>query len=505
MPVKDLISSFTDKAQNVLQGTPLAQHLPGRASSPDSAAQPAANEAAAGHGHQQSHNSTITAIQHQLRSLGQQYSSATTPIQRIITSAKGTAIDFDSAARDAKAQSKELYTWGQTELDDLKDVTDRLAYLTFVQGSLASSLAVRLDAARAPMKALRDAENALTPKRNIRAGLNMQLARLEHDNQKGNEKKIAELREHIKKVELEDQPQEREIDLLKRKAVRDSATMQWDAMREYAEKLVLLSQTATPIIKALPLFPPSIDKPYEGRQATGAARASLQRALDNYKTGHIHLPDHTEGSDLSRSDTRSFGESHASELSSISTDLSSSSTQPGIPLTPPIIGPGSSIGKLGEHSTKSSQSSAPIDPNHLNLAPAAIPSPASSASAIVDSKSPTAALGATPTIAETGTPVSAGVSGPGPVSGSLNDIRSPTAGQSAQYPSAEEEKKRLGQAYSQAYQPPPGPPGPMGETAAEEKRRIERQRQERESLEQAGTSEGDKKKGDEDLPPYQDI
>ena len=39
-------------------------------------------------------------------------------------------------------------------------VTDRLAYLNFVQGSLASSLAQKLDAARSPLKALRDAETS---------------------------------------------------------------------------------------------------------------------------------------------------------------------------------------------------------------------------------------------------------------------------------------------------------------------------------------------------------
>ena len=30
-------------------------------------------------------------------------------------------MDYDNVARDAKASSKELYMWGQTESDDLKD------------------------------------------------------------------------------------------------------------------------------------------------------------------------------------------------------------------------------------------------------------------------------------------------------------------------------------------------------------------------------------------------
>lgn len=111
-------------------------------------------------------------------------------------------------------------------------VTDRLAYLNFVQGSLASSLAVKLDAARAPLKALRDAETALAPRRNVRAGLHTQLARLEHDQQKGMEKKILELKDQISKAENDDLAQEKEIELLKRKAVRESETLKWDAIRE---------------------------------------------------------------------------------------------------------------------------------------------------------------------------------------------------------------------------------------------------------------------------------
>lgn len=111
-------------------------------------------------------------------------------------------------------------------------MTDRLAYLNFVQGSLASSIAVKLDAARAPLKQLRDAEVSLTPRRNIRAGLQNQLARLEHDNAKGMEKKISELKDQIRKADADDQPQEREVELLKRKGIRESEQAKWDAIRE---------------------------------------------------------------------------------------------------------------------------------------------------------------------------------------------------------------------------------------------------------------------------------
>ncbi|KAF5374768.1 hypothetical protein D9758_000219 [Tetrapyrgos nigripes] len=517
MPVTSFLSSIADKATNLAQ-----HHLPsqGRPTSPDSAAQPPANQAAQGQAAPGHRSHALEAIQHQIRAFGQQYGT-TSPVQKIITTEKGVALDYDSVGRNAKAQSKELYTWGQAEDEDLKDVTDRLAYLNFVSGSLSSSLATKLNAARTPLKALRDAETAIAPRRNIRAGLQAQLVRLEHDNQRGMEKKIAELKDQINKAELDDGPQEREIDLLKRKGVRDSEMQKWEAIREFGEKLVLLSQAAFPVINALPSVPPSESNPYTGAQATGAARASLQRALDNYKTGHINLPPQAAGSDLSRSDTRSFGESHASELSSINTDV----THPGVPYTPPPQSQSSRVADASSQSLKSQ--SPPINPFNLNQSPAPLPNssfPGTSSAPSTTSPVPITAPDPqkpvsilppiTPTVAETGKPVSAGPEGPGPASGSLTAIRdSPSSGQASsgtKWESAENEKARLAATYSQVHADatPTSGSGARHETAEEEKQRLEREERERVLAGQAepsGSNNGPEKDDDEELPPYQDI
>ena len=111
-------------------------------------------------------------------------------------------------------------------------MTDRLAYLNFVGGSLASSLAIKLDGARTPFKAFRDAEAALVPKRNYRAGLHNQIARIEHHQEKGMERKLPELRQQLAKAEQVDEPLEKELEILKRKAVRESEAIKWEALRE---------------------------------------------------------------------------------------------------------------------------------------------------------------------------------------------------------------------------------------------------------------------------------
>ena len=263
-------------------------------------------------------------------------------------------------------------------------------------------------------------------------------------------------------------------------------------------------------------------------------RASLQRALDNYKTGHINLPPQVAATDLSRSDTRSFGESHASELSS----LDSVPTTAASPTPPPSAGrplPTTSTYPIGA-------SSPPINPQALNqmptpihlspaTAPAPVPQDVLSYPGSATSPVPTFPE-ITPTVAETGLPVAAGPEGPGPASGSLHDIKRASdfagprtggfpatqpqpetygqapASSSPAYPSAEEEKRRLAASYSQQAPTPTGPPPstqpPQHETAEEEKKRLEREERDRLLHGGSGPSVPPKDDKEDDLPPYQE-
>lgn len=111
-----------------------------------------------------------------------------------------------------------------------------------MHGSLSASLAVKLDSARSSLKALRDAEAAITPKRNIRAGLRNQIARIEHNQEKGAERRLTELKEQLSRAEGNDEQLEKEIELLKRKAIRESEQRKWEAIQEvrYLSKILLL-------------------------------------------------------------------------------------------------------------------------------------------------------------------------------------------------------------------------------------------------------------------------
>ncbi|KAI0936583.1 hypothetical protein AcW1_000782 [Taiwanofungus camphoratus] len=550
--MSNFFSSITEKAQSALNSSPIAQHLPAGMKGQT------ANNSAEGEqgGILKSH--AFESIHQQLRTFQQQYSSSVSPVQKIITTEKGVAIDLDSLSRDTHAHSKEMYTWGQNEEADIKDVTDRLAWINFIEGSLAHTLATRINASRAPLKALRDAEITLNGHLNIRTGLQNQIARIEHEQRRGNEQRLVELKKQLEKAEVDDEPLEKEVDLLKRKAVRDSEQMKWQAVREYAEKLILLSQGAYAVLQALPVIPPLGNQPYAGAQWTAGVRATLQHGLDNYKPGDITLSLNSPSTaDLSRSDTRGFGETHARELSHINS--TEPSTQPGIPLTPPPTAtevgappPAPSLNSnLSGQSVKSAtggfppspppkassppyaSQSPPLNPATLNQAPAPIPIPTNTSTSVVapNPTDPTVKISSvTPTVAETGVPKSAGSEGPGPASGSLLDLKGPSPrnplpgsdtkgpygtdslagyGMSTAYESAEDEKKRLqreererilregGSASSSSG---PAPSGKL-ESTEEEKRRLEREERDRILAGEPGSQQPP---NDSELPPYEE-
>lgn len=272
-----------------------------------------------------------------------------------------------------------------------------------------------------------------------------------------------------------------------------------DCMLQFAEKLLLLSQAASPVIDALPIVPSTPERPYTGAEKTAEARAALQMALDKYTPGQTRLPQ--LGADLSRSDTRSFGESHASELSSIISTPTGEPVRPSIPVTPPP-----------DQAPLQDRTPSPIDPHTLNLSPAPLPvrHPSSTTAAMPLAAQLTSEQAymvqspeATPTVAETGVPLSAGPSGPGPASGSLKDVRAQSREGSIDnlyaQPAGGEIKRpeREGQDHAPVSKSSTVQP----ESAADEKKRLEVEEQERVRAAREAL-DGQK---DEELPPYKDF
>jgi hypothetical protein len=270
-------------------------------------------------------------------------------------------------------------------------------------------------------------------------------------------------------------------------------------LQQYAEKLIVLANASNSFLDALPAVPPTADNPYKGAKATATTRAAVQTSLNNWVTGHVKVPElNNTSSNANDGDTRSFGESHASELSNINPSTSTASIPSGGALNASPSLP----------HTGSSQSSTvqPVNISNLNLTPIQVSAHGSQDrvfSVSPTSGDPAASLSQqslptiTPTIAETGIPLSSGAADPGPKQGSLaQQSKTPAYGSvdagatpSYGHPSAEDEKKRLAREERERVLNNGGSSStPKYESAEDEKKRLERA--ERERVLQLGATDG---------------
>ncbi len=91
---------------------------------------------------------------------------------------------------------------------------------------------MKLNAARIPLKELRDNEVTLFQRRNFRTGIENQITRIENNPEKGYEKRVAELKEQLAKAESDDEPLEKQHEVLLRRALRESELQKFQALRE---------------------------------------------------------------------------------------------------------------------------------------------------------------------------------------------------------------------------------------------------------------------------------
>lgn len=103
---------------------------------------------------------------------------------------------------------------------------------------------------RTAWKHVRDAEAGLVPRRTIQQNFRNEISRIRagppSGGRNGNlDAKLRQLEDQLKKAETDDAPLERELDLLKRAAVKESEAMKWKAFRDVSEDCSRLAALET--------------------------------------------------------------------------------------------------------------------------------------------------------------------------------------------------------------------------------------------------------------------
>ena len=72
---------------------------------------------------------------------------------------------IEITSRERKDVAKQLSLWGETNEDDISDITDKLGVLIFEIGELEDQFIDRYDQYRITLKSIRDIEGSVQPSR----------------------------------------------------------------------------------------------------------------------------------------------------------------------------------------------------------------------------------------------------------------------------------------------------------------------------------------------------
>ncbi|BGO92452.1 hypothetical protein NBRC10512_000277 [Rhodotorula toruloides] len=278
----------------------------------------------------------------------------TLPLQLTIKALSGVRNDTQSLARETQAYSKQLYVWTKEEEDERVRVGgDRAAWCVWKAGECEKECAERIEQARVVLKDIRNFENDLVPRRRAHSALTSKLAStskelssLSPSSSPSTRQKLTDsasiLESDLATLTAENREYEQSLALLKREKLSQSLVGQFEAMRELGEKLAMVGKWGEALAREM-----GREEEQGMEEIAARVKAGLEEELRRWTKGEVPVlgagasaKDDT-ASLLSRSDTKSFGDSHAAELSSLHTpnpfaDLppSSSSHAPALPPRP---------------------------------------------------------------------------------------------------------------------------------------------------------------------------
>ena len=98
----------------------------------------------------------------------------------LIKMEKNLMRSIEITSRERKDVAKQLSLWGETNEDDISDITDKLGVLIFEIGELEDQFIDRYDQYRITLKSIRDIEGSVQPSRERKQKITDQIAYLKY-------------------------------------------------------------------------------------------------------------------------------------------------------------------------------------------------------------------------------------------------------------------------------------------------------------------------------------
>ncbi|GAA5994280.1 hypothetical protein JCM11641_006395 [Rhodosporidiobolus odoratus] len=271
----------------------------------------------------------VSSIPHQLRQqavlLNPSQLQETRQFQLAIKSYAGVVQDHVALAREGQVFSKQLFLWSKDDKDqDVVDICDRIAFIQFKTSELEAEAVAKLEESRAKLKDIRNFENDLVPRRRNAAAISVKIAALRKEKPSTKtDDQLSKLTSELSQLEIENATFEASFDTLKRAKLHEAFALQFAAQKELGEKLAIVSGYGELLLQGMETD--GIANDYRGQDRTARVKAELEDALNSWTASPAPKLKEPSGSGfLNRSDSRSFGATHAAQLS----QLDNSSSQP---------------------------------------------------------------------------------------------------------------------------------------------------------------------------------
>ncbi|KAH8927203.1 hypothetical protein BT69DRAFT_855316 [Atractiella rhizophila] len=202
------------------------------------------------------------------------------------------------------ALSNNLDNLANDNLQDYKDICDRLSFFVFQSAMLEGEYAKKLESSRTVLKEIRNFEENLIPRRDKREALKKEITKIEgykpesgSSSAKRYAQQLAQLRGELQALNEADAPYEDSMASVKRQKVHDSFLQQFEAMKEYGEKLAIMSEYGKLLLQGMDVKEGGRDKSYgeDGLDRTKLIRGLVQEELEGWTAANSEIQSRTLG------------------------------------------------------------------------------------------------------------------------------------------------------------------------------------------------------------------
>lgn len=204
-------------------------------------------------------------------------------LSQLVAMEKNVMRSLEHASVERKEVAQAISNWGESQDDDVSDVTDKLGILIYEIGELEDQFIDRYDQYRVTIKSIRNIEQSVQPTRDRKQKITDKIAQLKW--KEPNSPQIVVLEQELVRAEAESLVAEAQLSNITREKVKDAFSYQFDALREHCEKLAIIAGYGKYLLELVDDTPvtPGEERPgYDGYEASKAIIQDCEDALTNW-------------------------------------------------------------------------------------------------------------------------------------------------------------------------------------------------------------------------------